>query len=37
VKLTQEIAERAKPGELLCDDDVTGLMLIARKRVKTWH
>src|SRR5690348_4500881 len=36
VRLTQELAERAKPGELLCDDRVTGLLLIAQKRVKTW-
>ncbi|MBY0506451.1 MAG: integrase family protein [Bryobacteraceae bacterium] len=35
-RLTQERAERAKPGEFLCDDRVTGLILIAQKRVKTW-
>ncbi|MCL5745606.1 MAG: integrase arm-type DNA-binding domain-containing protein [Acidobacteria bacterium] len=35
-RLTQEIAERAKPGELLCDTKVTGLMLISRARMKTW-
>jgi integrase len=35
-KLTQEIAERAKPGELLCDTKVTGLILISRVRMKTW-
>lgn len=36
VRLTQELAERAKPGVLLCDDKVTGLLLISQKRVKTW-
>jgi|GEM_PF-676945 len=36
VRLTQEVAERARPGEMLCDDKVTGLLLISQKRVKTW-
>ena len=36
MRLTQEIADRARPGEMLCDDKVTGLLLIAQKRVKTW-
>jgi len=36
VRLTQELVERTKPGALLCDDRVTGLMLLAQKRVKTW-
>ncbi len=36
VRLTQEIAERAQPGELLCDDKVTGLLLLSQKRVKTF-
>lgn len=36
VRLTQELAERAKPGDLYCDDKVTGLMLLSQKRVKTW-
>jgi len=35
-RLTQERVEKAKPGEFLCDDRVTGLMLISQKRVKTW-
>lgn len=35
-RLTQERVERAKPGELLCDERVTGLLLISQKRVKTW-
>jgi integrase len=35
-RLTQERVEKAKAGELLCDDRVTGLMLISQKRVKTW-
>jgi integrase len=35
-RLTQERVEKAKPGELLCDERVTGLMLISQKRVKTW-
>jgi integrase len=35
-RLTQERAEKAKPGELLCDERVTGLLLISQKRVKTW-
>jgi integrase len=35
-RLTQERVEKAKPGEFLCDDKVTGLMLISQKRVKTW-
>ncbi|MCC6699539.1 MAG: integrase family protein [Candidatus Hydrogenedentes bacterium] len=36
VRLTQEMVERAQPGKLLCDDKVTGLLLISQKRVKTW-
>ncbi len=35
-RLTQERVEKAKPGEFLCDDKVTGLMLLSQKRVKTW-
>ncbi len=35
-RLTQDRVEKAKPGEMLCDDRVTGLMLISQKRVKTW-
>jgi hypothetical protein len=35
-KLTQERVERAAPGEFLCDERVTGLMLLCGKRVKTW-
>src|SRR5689334_7167860 len=34
--LTQDIVERAEPGDYLWDDKVTGLGLIAQKRVKTW-
>jgi len=36
LKLTQEIVEHAQPGDLLCDEDVTGLMLLSQKRRKTW-
>jgi integrase len=36
IRLTQERVENALPGELLCDDKVTGLLLISQKRVKTW-
>lgn len=35
-RLTQALAESAKPGDFLCDDKTVGLMLIAQKRVKTW-
>lgn len=35
-RLTQERAERAKPGEFICDDRLTGLMLLCGKRVKSW-
>jgi integrase len=35
-RITQDRAEHAQPGEFLCDDRVTGLMLIVGKRVKTW-